>query len=188
MRKRIAVLLLAVTMVFLSMGCGEQKKESAYAQALDVLNAVVESYSADELFAMYGGDQENAVMDAPGTFDITKAEELKTVLGLPNSQLPVIANTFTGAAYRLKADTDLDAFAEAVRESVLATQWMCGIPDTLLMIDVDGTYVITAYGEAGIMDTFKNKALSALDGSEILLEESIACYFQASPSYIIFCP
>ncbi len=185
MRKRIAVLLLAVTMVFLSMGCGEQKKESAYAQALDVLNAVVESYSADELFAMYGGDQENAVMDAPGTFDITKAEELQTVLGLPKSQLPVIddaasmvhlmnANTFTGAAYRLKADTDLDAFAEAVRESVLATQWMCGIPDTLLMIDVDGTYVITAYGEAGIMDTFKNKALSALDGSEILLEESIA--------------
>ena len=57
---------------------------------------------------------------------------------------------------------------------MLATQWMCGIPDTLLMIDVDGTYVITAYGEAGIMDTFKNKALSALDGSEILLEESIA--------------
>lgn len=184
MRRGIA-LFLAAMMTLICMGCGDKKEESRYAQALDVLSAVVDTYGADELFALYGGDQENAVMDAPGTFDITKTEELQYTLGLPESQLSGIddaasmihmmnANTFTGAAYRLKDDVNTDAFAGAVKESVLAREWMCGIPDTLLIIDVDGSYVITAFGEAGIMETFKEKALSALDGAEILTEEPIA--------------
>ena len=124
-------------------------------------------------------------MDAPGKFDITKTEELNLVLGLPESEAANIedaasmvhmmnANTFTGAAYRLKDGTDTEQFAEAVKDNILARQWMCGQPDTLVIIDAGGGYVVTAFGEAEIMELFKTNALSALTGAEVIVETPIA--------------
>lgn len=192
MKKRV-MLILTAAMVFILSGCGDKQKtpeesgegkESAYEKAVDILNEVVKLYGEDEMFAMYGGNQENAVMDAPGEFDVSKTEELKMTLGLPAEQAENIddaasmvhmmnANTFTGAVYHLKEGTDLTAFTDAVKENILATQWLCGQPDTLIIMDVDGQYVITAYGEAGIMEIFKNHALSALDGSQVIVETPI---------------
>lgn len=189
--KKIAVLLMVAIILTVS-GCGnatgENKQESTqsqYEQALDVWTAVLGAYGEDEKFSIFGGDSENAVMDAPGKFDISKTEELEYTLRLPQSQFANVddaasmihmmnANTFTGAAYRLKDGTDVNAFADEVKENVLATQWMCGFPDTLVIIDVDGTYVITAFGEAEIMETFKNNALSALSGAQVILETPIS--------------
>lgn len=158
--------------------------ESQYAQALDVLSEVVKAYGEDELFSMYGGNQENAVMDAPGEFDISKTEELENVYGLPADQSSEIegaatmvhmmnANIFTGAAYRMKDGADMDAFADSVKSCILAKQWICGQPDTLVIINVDGRYVITAFGEAGIIEDFKTNALSALDGAQVITETPI---------------
>ena len=84
------------------------------------------------------------------------------------------ANTFTGAAYRLKDGTDTEQFAEAVKDNILARQWMCGQPDTLVIIDAGGGYVVTAFGEAEIMELFKTNALSALTGAEVIVETPIA--------------
>ncbi len=187
--KKVTILFLSAMILFLLTGCGkadttEESKgseESQYAQALDILNEVIKVYSEDEMFAIYGGDQENAVMDAPGKFDISKTEELKLTLGLPDELTDDIddaasmvhmmnANTFTGAVYHLKGDTDKNTFADSVKDNILATQWICGQPDTLVIIDVDSNYVITAYGEAEIIETFKNHALSALDGSQVMTE------------------
>ena len=123
-------------------------------------------------------------MDGPGKFDVTKKEELDQILGLPADQASAVedaasmlhmmnANTFTGAVYRLKDGTDMDAFGEAVKNHIKDRQWMCGFPDTFVVIRVDGSYVITAFGEAEIMETFQKNALSALDGAEVLLEEPL---------------
>ena len=183
--KRVAVVLLAALAVLACVGCGSQKKESKYAQALDVLSAVEDAYEEGDRFAIYGGDQEHAVMDAPGTFDVTRTEEMGFTLGLPQSQFSNVedaasmihmmnANTFTGAAYRLKDGTDVKTFADEAKDNILATQWMCGIPDTLLIVNVDGTYVITAYGEAGIMETLKNNAISVFEEAEILVETPVS--------------
>ncbi len=188
--KKLAVLAVATAMVFSLFGCGGKQEsqaggESKYTDSLAVLSQVVEAYGEDELFSMYGGDQENAVMDAPGKFDISKTEELENVLGLPSDQISNIedgasmvhmmnANTFTGGAFRLKEDADVDAFADSVKSCILAKQWICGQPDTLVIINVDGRYVITAYGEAGIMEIFKKNALSALDGAQVIIEAPIA--------------
>ena len=164
---------------------GQGSQESKYADSLDVLNQIVAVYSEGDLFGMYGGNQDNAVMDGPGKFDISKTEELTFSLGLPESQIPSIddaasmvhmmnANTFTGAAYHLKEGTDVDSFADEVKESIMNTQWVCGFPDTLLIINAGGGYVITAYGEAEIMDTFKANVQSALEGAKIVVEAPIA--------------
>ena len=36
------------------------------------------------------------------------------------------------------------------------------MPDTMVVIDVDGQYVLTAYGADELIETFKTNALSAL--------------------------
>ncbi|WP_434311482.1 hypothetical protein [Hominifimenecus sp. rT4P-3] len=188
--KKAAALVLVGAMIFTLFGCGskqeqtEESKGSQYASALDVLSAVVDAYAEEDLFAMYGGNQENAVMDAPGKFDISKTEELDITLGLPEDLAPDIddaasmvhmmnANTFTGAVYHLKAGIDKNAFTDAVKSHILERQWICGQPDTLLILDVDGEYVVTAYGEAEIMKTFQANALSALSSATVIAEVPI---------------
>ncbi len=114
MMKKTVMFIMTAVMVFSLSGCGGKEenqggKESLYADGLAVLNQVVKAYSEDELFAMYGGDQENAVMDAPGKFDISKTEELENVLGIPADQISNIEDAasmvhmmnFTGCVYRL---------------------------------------------------------------------------------------
>lgn len=191
MRKAVLLFLSAMMIAVLS-GCGGQKDsqveqgggESRYAEALDVLNEVIKVYGEDELFSMYGGDQENAVMDGPGKFDITKTEELESVYGLAADQSSNIedaatmvhlmnANTFTGAAYRIKEGVDMNAFADAVKSCILAKQWICGQPDTMVIINVDGRYVITAFGAAELMEDFKTNVLSALDGAQVITEAPV---------------
>ena len=41
------------------------------------------------------------------------------------------------------------------------------------MIDVDGVYVITAYGEAQIMETFKKKAMFVFKDAKVFIEAPI---------------
>lgn len=205
--KRLTILFFMVMLIFMLTGCGSgnggsqsgmgenpeeseesqygESEESKYGEALDVLSAIRQSYKEEDMFAIYGGNQENAVMDAPGKFDISKTEEMKVNLGLPEELWDDIddaasmvhmmnANIFTGAVYHLKDGTDSNDFADAVKTNIMATQWICGQPDTLVIIEVKGNYIITAYGEAEIMETFKNNALSALDGSQVVIEEPIS--------------
>lgn len=190
--KKIILLSLTLTLILTGIGCGKGQsgdsqgtKEPQYADALDVLKKIVEVYKEEDLFAMYGGNQEAAVMDEPGKFDISKTEELTVALGLPENQISVIddaasmvhmmnANIFTGAVYHLKDGTDSDAFADEVKTNILNTQWICGQPDTLLVINAGGNYMITAYGEAEIMKIFKANAESALEGAQVVIEAPIA--------------
>ncbi len=192
MKKR-AILFMTAVLLLVSAGCGKTQGgngtgqgsgESKYADSLEVLNTVVKVYGEDELFAMYGGDQANAVMDAPGKFDISKTDELDFMLGLPQEQFSSLedaasmvhmmnANTFTGAVYRLKDGTDMDAFADAVKSNLLARQWVCGQPDTILIINVDGRYVITAFGVAEMIEIFKNHALETLTGAQVMVEAPV---------------
>lgn len=204
--KRLTILFFMVMLIFMLAGCGSgnggsqsgmgenseeseesqygESEESKYGEALDVLSAIRQSYKEEDMFAIYGGNQENAVMDAPGKFDISKTEEMKVNLGLPEELWDDIddaasmvhmmnANIFTGAVYHLKDGTDSNDFADVVKTNIMATQWICGQPDTLVIIEVKGNYIITAYGEAGIMETFKDNALSALDGSQVIMEEPV---------------
>lgn len=191
--KKTVTLFLVGMMILTLFGCGnkqgssesKENETSKYTTSLEVLQAVLEVYKEEDLFAIYGGNQENAIMDAPGTFDISKTEELENTLGLPESQISNIddaasmvhmmnANTFTSAAYHLKEGIDINNFADTAKSNILGKTWMCGQPDTLLIINVDGSYVITAYGEVEIMETFKTNVLSAISSAKVIVEVSIA--------------
>lgn len=183
MRKsRNPITILCVAVMLAAAGCGGSSSD--YASALEVLEAVAGAYKQEDQFAMYGGDQEHAVMDAPGSFDIRKTEELEAVLGLPSEladQLEDAAsmvhmmngNVFTGAAYRLRDNADKHAFAQAVQSALLKKQWMCGQPDTLAVWEVDGTYVITAYGDAEMMEAFQAYTQSVCKDVKVLAEAPV---------------
>ena len=141
---------------------------SSYSSAVEVLETVYGVYSEDQKFPIGGGD----------------SEELTSTLSLPESETTHIddaasmihmmnANTFTGAAYHLTGDVSADEFADALKEGILAKQWICGMPDTLVVINVDGQYVIAAYGADDLVETFKDNALSALDGAEAIIDTPV---------------
>ena len=162
---------------------GTDSAEAISSPEADLLSTIYNALAEDQKFPISGGDSENLVMDAPGALSLSKADEWADLTGLPADEADSIdgaasmihmmnANTFTGAAYHLTKGTDADAFAEAVKQTVLAKQWICGMPDTLLILSSDD-YVITAFGASELIENFKTAALSAVSGSEVILETPV---------------
>ena len=158
--------------------------DNAAADAADLLNKVWAKFAEDEKFFAMGGDFSNPVDGAAGKYDITLVEDLDGSLGLPQSNAAQIddaaslmhamnANTFTGAAYHLTAGTDASAFASAIESHLAGRHWMCGIPETLLIVSVDG-YVVTAFGANDIVSNFKAKLTGEFATAQILVEKPIA--------------
>ena len=167
MRKLLTVMI-AVSMIAVLVGCGSSEgndKKAKFESAEDVLFQIYDSYEEDDKFPIVGGDSENMSMDEPGEFDIDNTEELEAMLGFPISEVGSIdeaasmvhmmnANIFTCASYHVVDGVDTDKFSEAVGEHILDRQWICGMPDTLIIAEA-GEYIVTSFGEAEIMDTFK---------------------------------
>lgn len=155
------------------------------ADATELLTTVWDSYGEDEKFAIMGGDYVTMVDSAPGKFDISDTESLDAMLGVPADAVASIdgaasmvhmmnANTFTAGAYHLVADADMTAYADALKENIINRQWMCGFPDTLIIVSVGDEYVVSAFGAADVIENFKTKLLEAYEAADIIYEESLA--------------
>ena len=190
MKKLISLCLCAVMLLSLC-ACGSKKEEAPAApevnieSAVALLDTVWQSYAEEEKFPGAGGDMDNMNMEGPGAYTVEDAELLDMTFGLPAAEAAMVTegaslihmmnlNTFTAGAFRLAEGTDKAAFAENVKANVLQRQWICGCPDTLVIIAV-GDYVVSAFGEGGIIETFKTKTLAAYEGAaELLVEQSLA--------------
>ena len=184
--KKIFAMLLAAAMVLSMAACGkdDKKKEVSGDTPVQVLTTVWDSYADDQKFAISGGDWDNSVMDAPGEFDAANAEALDSMLGFPQDKVEAIdaaasfmhmmnANTFTAGAYHVKDAGDVDGVVSALKDNIKNRQWMCGFPDTLLIVKVDANTVVSAFGEATNIDNFKASILAAYEGAEVVVEESL---------------
>ena len=188
--KKIIAMILAATCIFAFAGCGstndeptnDQAQAAKYANATEVLTTVWDAYADDEKFASWGGNTENMVDGAPGTFDLAMTEELTANLVLSADLAANIddaatlmhgmnLNTFTAAAFH--TSDDAAAFADAYATGLGANQWMCGIPENYVIIDAGNGYVVTAFGAADLMATFEEKALGALSGSTVVKSGSV---------------
>lgn len=150
-----------------------------------VLKAIWDKYGEDDKFSAAGGDMENAVMDGPGSFNMENIEDLNSTLGLPADQANNVtdtaslmhmmnANTFTSACYKLKEGTDTKEFSDALKNNVMARQWICGTPETYLAMNVSDEYIISAFGANDLIQTFKNNAIEAIGTISVITEEPIA--------------
>lgn len=187
-KKFVAVIVTAVLALGLT-ACGGEKNNNAgtveIADAAEILTTVWNTYEEDELFPVFGGDSEHANMEAPATFDITNAEELAFSLTFPEDSVSKLddaasmihmmnANTFTAGAYHVANVVDLSNIVDGITETVTQKHWMCGFPEKLIVIQVSDDYLVSAYGNGEMIETFKTKLLSAYDGAtEVLVDEPI---------------
>ena len=76
-------------------------------------------------------------------------------------------NTFCSAVMQLNDAADAEAFASHYQQIVQSHHWMCGFPDTVVVLRMTD-YVITAYGADDLIQAFKTAAQGL--GAEVLVE------------------
>lgn len=187
--KRTLSLLLALVMALSLMACGkkdEQKDDAsgAPADSLTLLETVWNSYTDEEKFPAAGGDYNNNVDGAPGKFDLSDVDNLSYLLTVPADDAALIddaaslmhlmnMNTFTCGALRAVSTDDTAKLAEDMRNAIQGKQWMCGFPDKLVIFTLEN-YVVSMYGDEDLVNTFRDKLLSAYADASIAYEEAIA--------------
>ncbi len=158
--------------------------QAGAADAAALLNQVWAKFGDDEKPFVMGGFADTMVDGAPGKFDISLVEDMDAMLGIPAASVEDIddaasvihamnANTFTAAAYRLKEGKDASVLASAIEANLAGRHWMCGIPETLLIVAVDG-FVVTAFGANDIVSNLKAKLAGEFASAQVLVEKPIA--------------
>lgn len=187
--KKSVSFILAAAMVLSLVACGGKETggdaDVDVADALTLLTTVWDSYGEDERFPVMGGDysEQNMVNGAPGTYGLEDTSMLDSSLGLPEASASMVdqaaslihmmnANTFTCGVFHVSSADNLSAVADSLKENILAREWMCGFPDKLVVITVGG-YVISAFGNEELIDTFKTKTLAAYESAKLVYEQAI---------------
>jgi len=62
---------------------------------------------------------------------------------------------------------------DSLKDNIMNRQWMCGFPDTLIVAKVGGEYVVSAFGNAEIIETFKTNLKATFEMTDIVVEESL---------------
>jgi hypothetical protein len=153
-------------------------------RAAEMFSRIWEGYPEEERFSVVGGDDDNAVENGPGAFSVQNTDALTTRLLFPSEQVGMIddaasmmhmmnSNTFTGGIYHVTDTSNVETLAEAMKDNIKDTQWVCGYPDRLLIADLEDGYVLCAFGEEETMQTFKKRMTEAYGESKILYDEKI---------------
>ena len=152
--------------------------------ALDVLSDIWALYGDDEKFPVMGGNPEGGVMDGPAVYDEAYIEGLMNHLVVPETSLDDIAeaatmlhmmnaNTFTSGAVKLADTVDSKAFADAMHTAITNNQWMCGMPERLVITAVSDGYVLIAFGVNDAMTSFCEKLNTAYPQQNTFYDEAI---------------
>ena len=174
MKKNIHVLTLILTMIFLFslLGCGKVTGEGKAVNVSELFNGVWNLYSDDEKFPVAGGDFDHANMEAPDIFDIVANKEAFTATYLVSGEMladidgevvtlqhMMNTNTFCAAMFNISDSSKISSYAEEYKKIVQGNQWMCGMPDTVVVMAVDNAMIIS-YGEDETVRDFMNKCTS----------------------------
>ena len=190
MKKLIAMIMALAMMLTLFAGCGkEEPAETVPAQelpasALEILETVWAKYADDEKFAIVGGNIEANIMDAPGNYDLTYAENMTWNLLVPADRIADVAeaasmihmmnaNSFTCGVFKLADGVTAADFGAAMKDAVLNNMWMCGFPETLLIRNFGDSYVLVAFGVNDAMTPFEKHLTEAYPGMETIASEPI---------------
>lgn len=192
MKKGIIIAVVAVVAVaaivcgVIFLGGGNTPKVEVEDSA-DVLNKVVSTYAEEEKFFAMGGDFSNPVDNAAGIYSLEDKESVVATLHISEDLIGQIdeaasfmhamnANTFTSAAFHLTDAKSAETFAASLKDSITSTQWMCGIPEKLVMYTINGgEYVVYAVGAADLLDNFSAKLVAVYGEAAVeTVNEAIA--------------
>ncbi len=163
----------------------ENTEEALETGATAILNKAWNKIEEDKKFPVMGGDFDAPVDGKAGKVNIKNVENTTATLHITEEDLGKVidaaaithmmnANTFTCAAYQVKSE-DAAAFASSLKDSIKATQWMCGFPETLVIYTVDGEYIVAAFGNGEAIDNFETGLTAAFGATAVLtVEEALA--------------
>ena len=201
--KKLIALLLATTMVFTCVACGNSGNDNSgndgsgagIKDATEVLTKTWDEYnksaSEDIKFPVGGGNVENfelVVMDTAGKCD-TSLEGAKDALTvsfcIPTDAIDMtddvatmmnmmMANNFSSAAYHVTDEANVEKVVAGIKDATMNNQWMCGFPEKLIIVTVDGDYVVSAFGNGMVIDAFKTALTTVYgDAAVVSVEENL---------------
>lgn len=163
--------------------------------AVEILSNIWALYPAEEQFPVSGGnmeyhfeqmekDENYMPPNAPGVYDMAYAENLPYLLYIPEAEMAnvdeaatmihaMLANNFSSGVVHVKAGTDVNAMATAIKDNLAQTQWICGTPDQMLVAVVAGEYVLIAFGINDAMNPFVTCVGEAYPDANVIYSGSI---------------
>lgn len=155
-------------------GTEESVKEPKVKDAEEILTKIWNTYEASDTdnnmyndrFPILGGHYESYSEEAPGQYDISKAEDLQKSMCFPAEKIGLIddaatmvhlmnANTFSAGVYHVKDEADMNEVVKAIEDCITKNQWLDGEPDELLIVTIGNHYVLSAFGEDELIAYFK---------------------------------
>ena len=174
----------------------EAPVELPYKSAIELLNIIFNGYNAaqatdDTKLYVAGGNINNfdtTSMEGPAAFVPLADEDYDQNLGIPAAQVASIesaasmfnmmnTNVFNSFAVQFKAGTDVDAAINAIKENILARQWICGAPEKLVIIKCPGDYIVAVWGAVqfgGIVDPYAASIPTLVEGATVVVEHTFA--------------
>ena len=153
---------------------------TSYESAQALLESIHKAMPDDAEFPAAGGDEAHDNMEGAGEFDISVYGDSFQAQILVDEELTAMVkpqaatmlhmmntNTFCSAVMQLNDAADAEAFASHYQQIVQSHHWMCGFPDTVVVLRMTD-YVITAYGADDLIQAFKTAAQGL--GAEVLVE------------------
>ena len=191
MSKKVIMSIVAVALVVaisvIAVGCGAGAPKMEFTDTADVINKVVDTYAEDNKFFAIGGDINTPVDGKAGLMAMSDTETINSMLHTNDELLSEVdevasfvhamnANTFTSGAFKLKSAGNAETFATSLKTSVLATQWMCGFPEKIVIFTVNGgDYVVYAIGNGDAVEYFKTQLTTVMGESAVVVtDEAIA--------------
>ena len=192
--KKLTALLLAVAMVFTCVACGNNGGSAEIKDATDVLTKAWAEYnkkvSDDYKFSVGGGNIENfelIVMDGPGKCDTTLTDAKDTLsmtFCIPTEAIDMtddaanmmnmmMANNFSAAAYHVADSANVDKVVAGIKDATINNHWMCGMPDTLIIVTI-GDYVVSAFGNGEVIEYFKTAVTTVFANATVAVEENLS--------------
>lgn len=190
--KKLAAFLLSAVMALSLSACAPKNNDNQNDQveissSVEVLTKAWDLFDEDDKFMAMGGDMENPVENAPGTFNLENAEELgiENMLCFPVTELDkvddvaslihgMLSNNFTSAAYHVTDASNTEAVVSAIEDRTVNNHWMCGFPEQLTIVTIGDNYVVSAFGAKDIVDNFKDKLTEAYgDSAAVVVERNL---------------
>ena len=150
--------------------------------ATDLINAIWNAIPEDNKFFTMGGDCNNIADNAAGVYGLEDQEAITATLLIPADQIAnvdeaaslmhaMMANNFTCGAFHVTGDKA--AFADAMHNAVVNNQWICGMPEKMIIAEI-GEYVLVAFGINDAINPFEDALKTVYADATVKYSEEIA--------------
>lgn len=122
-------------------------------------------------------------ISGPGNINITDVDTLTAITLFPADSIEKLAsagvffnmmnmNNGTFSAFELKDAADVDAVAEALKETIANNNWFCGFPERYVIIKIDN-FVVASFGLTDSTNAFKDAIASTYEEAVVVCDEAL---------------